>query len=924
MARTRIPLNNFVFGEISPSLTSRVDSAIYNQSGQSVKNVFIRAEGGIINRPGTKRLHNFSQSYLQPSATITVTDYANIAVGTQLSFILDGGTKVVLEFELATFEISIGSITGTYSIGETVTGGTSAATGVYISNTASVMVLKTISGTFQSGETLTGGTSSATSTSSSTLSSSAASSSIGNKYFVRANVSNDTTADNIFTALNAVSGLTSTNPAANVVTVTRDGTSIRNLTVTTSDSTRLAVTDFSIVTQKIRLEPFIFSSDEKYVCAFSSGKIEIFRVNADGSFNSLSATLTADVDSAALPFTDSNLQEFTYAQSGDFMFIAHNDFMIRELVRTGLTSFEVRTFEFDTSADGNKKLQPYYNFQGSGVTITPSHTSRNSRTFTTSAAYFNASHVGTSLLIHDTQVDITGFTDSQNVTGNIQGTIQQQLDFDSLNTTEGSNKVHVVMPDHGLSSGDSIVISGAGALGGINNGNINGTRTISSVLNRNEFDYTAGGSASSTATGGGNPTISSVAATTDWYEQSYSSLRGFPAAVTFHENRLWFGGTPSQPSGIWASATGEYFNFDVGEGETPDAIDIEVAVGVTNFIRHLVSNRDLQVFCNQGEFFLPAFQDQPITASIAKVSEQTPFGCSFVRPTSLDGGTLFVQATGTAVREYIFNDSEAAYTTNMISILSSHLISSPIQLTNVKGSLDRPGAYAFFLMDTGEISVFYSIRSEKRAGWMRWATEGAYHSVCAVDESLFGVTVRDDGSGTNKFFLEQFDKELNMDFSDTFDGAAGVFDVSSHFSNGAVVDVIDDTEYLGAFTVAGGNVDVSAVKLSVKTQIGYKFLPELKTNPIDSLQAPGGPLTGRPRKITNVILDLEETLSISVNDTNMIIRDVTFDPASPREPFTGKKEFRGSLGYSRDPSVTISQIAPLNMQLNGMIVEVTF
>ena len=187
MARIRVPLNNFVFGEISPSLTSRVDSAIYNQSGQSVKNVFIRAEGGVINRPGTKRLHNFSQSYSQPSATVTVTDYANIAVGTQLSFILDDGTKIILEFE--------------------------------------------------------------------TSSADAPSTNIGNKYFVRAFTDNNTTADNIFTALNAISGLTSSNPASNVVTVTRDGTSITNLKVTTSDSTRLAVTDFSVTTQKIRLEP---------------------------------------------------------------------------------------------------------------------------------------------------------------------------------------------------------------------------------------------------------------------------------------------------------------------------------------------------------------------------------------------------------------------------------------------------------------------------------------------------------------------------------------------------------------------------------------------------------------------------------------------------------------------------------------------
>jgi hypothetical protein len=742
MARIRVPLNNFVFGEINSSLTSRIDSAVYNQAGQSVKNVFIRAEGGIINRPGSKRLFNFTHTY-------------------------DSSLK-----------------------------------------------------------------------------------------------------------------------------------------------------------QQIRLEPFVFSSDEKYVVAFSAGQIDVFRINTNGTYNSKVATLTQDVDSNALPIDNTNLTEFTYAQQGDFMFIAHNDFMPLELVRTGLTSFEVRVFDFDISADGNRTLQPYYNFQGSSVTITPSHTSGNSRTFTTSAAYFNSSHVGTSLIIHDTQVDITGFTDSQNVTGDIQGTIQQQLDFDSLNTTEGSNKVHVVMPDHGLSKGDSITISGAGALGGINNNNINGTRTISSVLNRNEFKYTAGGTASSTATGGGNPTVSSTAATTDWYEQSYSDLRGYPAAITFHENRLWFGGTPSQPNGIWASASGEFFNFDVGEGEDFDAIDLEVSVGVTNFIRHLVSNRDLQVFCNQGEFFLPAFQDQPITASIAKVSEQTPFGSGFVKPLSLDGGTLFVQATGTAVREYIFSDTEGAYTTNMVSILSSHLISNPLQLTAVKGALDRPGAYAFFVMDNGEIAVFYSIRAEKRAGWMRWTTEGRFHSACAVDEQLFTVSVRDDGSGTDKLFLEQLDKDLNMDFSDDFTGTAGVFDVSAHFSNGAVVDVVDGTEYLGTFTVAGGEVDVSAVTLSTSAEIGYKFIPELQTMPIDG-QVPGGPLTGRPRKISNVILDLKDTLSISVNGTNMIIRNVTFDPSQPRDPFTGKKEFR-VLGYSKDPTVTISQIAPLDMQLNGMVVEVAF
>ena len=59
MPRIRVPLNNFAFGEINPSLTSRVDSPVYNQAAESVKNFFIRAEGGVIKRPATKRIHNF-------------------------------------------------------------------------------------------------------------------------------------------------------------------------------------------------------------------------------------------------------------------------------------------------------------------------------------------------------------------------------------------------------------------------------------------------------------------------------------------------------------------------------------------------------------------------------------------------------------------------------------------------------------------------------------------------------------------------------------------------------------------------------------------------------------------------------------------------------------------------------------------------
>ena len=60
MRKVKVPLTNFQYGEISPSLISRTDSEIYNSSAQRMKNFFIRAEGGVLKRGGFQALHKFS------------------------------------------------------------------------------------------------------------------------------------------------------------------------------------------------------------------------------------------------------------------------------------------------------------------------------------------------------------------------------------------------------------------------------------------------------------------------------------------------------------------------------------------------------------------------------------------------------------------------------------------------------------------------------------------------------------------------------------------------------------------------------------------------------------------------------------------------------------------------------------------------
>ena len=378
--------------------------------------------------------------------------------------------------------------------------------------------------------------------------------------------------------------------------------------------------------------------------------------------------------------------------------------------------------------------------------------------------------------------------------------------------------------------------------------------------------------------------------------------------------------------------SGEFFNFNTGTALDNESIVLSSSVGQLDQIKHLVSNRDLQVFTVTSEFIVPAFENTPVTPTNAMVRRQTPYGIADVKPYVFDGATIYVQRSGTVVREFIFSDAEAAYVANAVSSISSHLIKTPVQMTTLQAAIERPESYIFMINSDGTIATFNSNRSEKRAGWTEFTTQGMkgtntvtsglFHSICTVDERVFVIGKYDKGAGTKKLCLMEFKDNLNMDHSLSYtNGNSGVFTVSSQFDNGARVDVINGNDYLGSFAVSGGQVDVSAVDNSLTTaEIGFSFPIELKTNPLD-IQSGSGPTTGMLRGLGRVILDLNNTLSISVNNKVLQTRNVTDDFSVARTPITGKKEMR-LLGYSRDPQITITQSAPLSVQVNSIIAEV--
>ena len=681
---------------------------------------------------------------------------------------------------------------------------------------------------------------------------------------------------------------------------------------------------------------FVFDDNEKYLISIEDAKVRCFRIqDATETNNGISIvdTITTDVSGAALPFDENYIQQYTVAQYGDVMFICHPLFAPRLLTRTGLTSFEISTFTFDQRADGLKTYQPYTKFQPQSYSLDPSGTT-GSVTLTVrkdgiNQEYWESGHVGTIVRYGQSEIEITSITSAFVAVGTVIDELKIRLSvLNPLRTIDGSSTVEVTHLSHGFEGGETIVIEEASSVGGINSGNLNGTRTVGDIIDENTYTFTAGGSASSAEDGGGYVKVVTHAPTLDWDEQSWSSLRGYPAAVAFHENRLCFGGTLAEPDTIWMSQLGEFFNFDVGDAEDTDAINLIAATGDVHEIRYLVSNRDLQVFTSTGELYVPTYLNQAITPTNAQIRKQTPYGVSYVQPVSIDGATIFVAKNSRVVREFLYTDSEDAYTANAVSTLAPHLIDNPKFMTVAHSGFALPDSYAAMTLDDGSMAVFSSNRAERRASWTRFELSGTseFESVCAIGDRIF-VNAYIDGTlqlCEFDYYTRNYGLDFNYGFISENPWQDNTWQVAGAHTVGDTVDVIgfdifDNAYSLGEFTVeyvAGPIYSTEGVDLSaytdyniVKVLSGRKFTSKVVTNPLDASMG-SGPATGEVRGLANVVVDMKSTRSIKVNNRPLITDS----------EFTGKKEFR-ILGYNRDPQITIEQDHPFQLQVNGLVVE---
>ncbi len=400
------------------------------------------------------------------------------------------------------------------------------------------------------------------------------------------------------------------------------------------------------------------------------------------------------------------------------------------------------------------------------------------------------------------------------------------------------------------------------------------------------------------------------------YENVWSSGRGWPRSVTFHEGRLYFGGSKSRPSTIWGSKVGLFFDFEATEGLDDDAVEATLDTNTFNAIVDIISGRDLQVFTTGGEFYVPQSGLDPITPTNFFVKTASRNGTKQgVRIQQLESGTLFVQRQGKSLNEFAYTDTQATYVTAKISLLAGHLMKNPTRLALRRSvATDENDLLLMTNADDGSMAVFSLLRAQNVIAPSEWITVDGQYVDVSVDISTIYTVVKRNVNGVNQYYVEVFEDDLLTDSAKTGGAASSVS--MSHVATETVNILLDGTVQANQAVPSGGTVTFSRAS-TTSYEVGLPISVRLVTMPVD-LKLQTGTRIGFKKRIVEVNAIVVDTQHMKINGIQVPFRQFGSILDEPVAEFTGTKVIHGILGYSTEAKITVEQDVPLKMTLLGL------
>ena len=422
-------------------------------------------------------------------------------------------------------------------------------------------------------------------------------------------------------------------------------------------------------------------------------------------------------------------------------------------------------------------------------------------------------------------------------------------------------------------------------------------------------------------------TFESTLPTNVWSEDAFNPKNGYPKTCTFHQKRLFFGGSDSRPQKLWGSKTQQPYNFSFGT-LADGALDFETEATEYESVLWLVSHLSLLVGTTSGIWAISAPDGVSVTAESNAITRQVKYGVKEGFPAvPLQNNVLFLQAKGRKIHELTGGSVDyGGYTNVDLTQLASHITRGGV--TQIE-SVEIPDT-ALCVVTGGELAILTYERAQNIVGWARWVTDGVIESVATCrgdgeDDDIY-VAVKRNINGSDTRYVEYLSPDMlrveedgdmdNLNFLDSsitqvFDPATTTITGLSHL-NGETVGVFADGEPIGNFVVASGEIQLPSAVSTVTVGLNYTSL--LKTMPLDR-----GSI-GRKSNINEVTIRFRNSLGgqssqDGINWTDIVIPQPRVVGNEPLPLASADANLNIHSTWDRKIALSIRQTQPLPMTI---------
>lgn len=433
-----------------------------------------------------------------------------------------------------------------------------------------------------------------------------------------------------------------------------------------------------------------------------------------------------------------------------------------------------------------------------------------------------------------------------------------------------------------------------------------------------------------------NTTVNATALsfTDDWAMGAWNVANGFPQAVSFFEQRLYFASTGAEPQTIWGSVPLDYENFTPGSDDA-DAVIFTIADNQVNAIRWLAAGKELVEGTLGGNFIMRSDTSSgPITPTNINIKKETTAGSQLILPNRIGSAIVYVQRDGKIMRELAYNFEDDAYRAEDLTILSDHITKSGVVDMDFQ---EVPDSILWCLRSDGAIATMTRLASQEVSAWSKQETLGTFDSVAIIpngaEDQVWVVVQRSVHAGVVRF-IEYFkpftlpdlqrdcffvDCGLSRPYSAT---AASVLTGLDHL-NSRNVSVLGDGAVYPNVMVTGGSITIS--KSCHVIHVGLPYTSTIKTVRLEAGSV-ANTTQGLIKRVVKSIVRLWRSLGCQVgNETTqdtVLFRDTTMPMDEAPTLFTGDKPIQFPVGWNKLAQVYITQSQPLPLNVLAVISKV--